>query len=314
MSKQDWALILGASSGFGEATAVELAAAGMNIFGVHLDRRETLGHVAEIVEQIRSEGREAVFFNGNAADETKRASVIAAIGERLEPNGEKVRVLHHSLAFGALKPLTGEGALTQKQIEMTCDVMGHSLIYWARDLVSAGLMGEGGRIFAMTSEGSTRVLPSYGAVSAAKVILESHIRQLAVELAPLRITANAILAGVTDTPALRKIPGSDRLIEVASSRNPQGRLTTAPDIARCIRAFSGPETAWMTSNTIRVDGALAATWSKWGRREPCPIPSKTTKLCPRRSAHSHAAGRRTRRRTPAGPVLSSGRTSPAERR
>lgn len=254
MSKHDWALILGASSGFGEATALELAAAGMNIFGVHLDRRETLGHVAEIEEKIRAEGRESVFFNGNAADETKRAGVIAAIAERLESGEDKVRVLLHSLAFGALKPLAGENALTQKQIEMTCDVMGHSLIYWARDLVNAGLMGAGGRIFAMTSEGSTRVLPSYGAVGAAKVILESHIRNLAVELAPHRITANAILAGVTDTPALRKIPGNDRLIEAASSRNPQGRLTTVEDIARFIRVMSGPETAWVTGNTIRVDG------------------------------------------------------------
>jgi NAD(P)-dependent dehydrogenase (short-subunit alcohol dehydrogenase family) len=259
MSKQDWALILGASSGFGEATAVELASAGINIFGCHLDRRETLGHVAEIEERIRAEGRESVFFNVNAADETKRASVIAAIAERLEPLQGKVRVLLHSLAFGALKPMTGEGSVTQKQIEMTCDVMGHSLIYWARDLVSAGLMGQGGRIFAMTSEGSTKVLPNYGAVGAAKVVLESHIRQLAVELAPKGITANAILAGVTDTPALRKIPGHEKLIEVATERNPYKRLTTAGDVARAIRVFSMPETAWMTGNTIRVDGGEGIT-------------------------------------------------------
>jgi NAD(P)-dependent dehydrogenase (short-subunit alcohol dehydrogenase family) len=73
------------------------------------------------------------------------------------------------------------------------------------------------------------------------------------------ITANAILAGVTDTPALRKIPGSDRLIEIATARNPYKRLTTACDIARCIRALSGPETAWMTGNTIRVDGGEGIT-------------------------------------------------------
>ena len=60
MSKHDWALILGASSGFGEATALELAAAGFNIFGVHLDRRETLGHVADIEKRIRESGRESV--------------------------------------------------------------------------------------------------------------------------------------------------------------------------------------------------------------------------------------------------------------
>jgi len=60
----------------------------------------------------------------------------------------------------------------------------------------------------MTSAGGTRAIPNYGPVSAAKAILEAHIRQLAVELAPAGITANAILAGVTDTPALRLVVGS----------------------------------------------------------------------------------------------------------
>ena len=259
MSTNDWALILGASSGFGEATALELAAAGMNIFGVHLDRRETLEHVGEVERQIRDLGRETMFFNVNAADEEKRKEVIQAIRIHLGANHQKLRVLLHSLAFGALKPLTGSHALTQKQIDMTCDVMGHSLIYWARDLVNAHILGEGGRIFAMTSEGSTTVMPNYGAVAAAKVVLESHIRYLAVELAPKGITANAVLAGVTDTPALRKIPGNEHLITVATIRNPHGRLTTPQDVARCIRAFSGPETAWMTGNTIRIDGGEGVT-------------------------------------------------------
>ena len=63
-----WALILGASSGFGEATSLALARAGLDIFGVHLDRRSTLGNVERIVGEIRALGREALFFNVNAAD------------------------------------------------------------------------------------------------------------------------------------------------------------------------------------------------------------------------------------------------------
>ena len=101
-------------------------------------------------------------------------------------------------------------AVVKAQMDMTLDVMAHSLVYWTQDVVGRGLMGEGGRIFAMTSAGGTRVLPYYGPVSAAKAALESHIRQLAAELAPRGITANAIRAGVTDTPALQKIPGQRR--------------------------------------------------------------------------------------------------------
>src|ERR1051326_8389561 len=93
-----WALILGASYGFGEATSLELARRGMDIFGVHLDRRATLPNVERIVGEIRAMGRKAEFFNVNAADEEKRRMVCDDIASR----GAKVRVLMHSLAFGTL--------------------------------------------------------------------------------------------------------------------------------------------------------------------------------------------------------------------
>ena len=98
------------------------------------------------------------------------------------------------------------------------------------------------------------MIPSYGPVSAAKAILEAHIRQLAVELAPAGITANAILAGVTDTPALRLIPDYQKLIDMAKLRNPHRRLTLPEDVARAIVALCHPATYWLTGNTIHVDG------------------------------------------------------------
>jgi enoyl-[acyl-carrier protein] reductase III len=106
----------------------------------------------------------------------------------------------------------------------------------------------------MTSTGGRHALPYYGAVSAAKAALESHIRQLAVELAPRRITANAIRAGLTATPAAQKIPGYYALEEGARRRNPSGRLTTPEDVARAVVALSHDDTAWITGNVIGVDG------------------------------------------------------------
>jgi enoyl-[acyl-carrier-protein] reductase (NADH) len=166
-----------------------------------------------------------------------------------------VRVLVHSIAFGALKPLVGaEVVASKKQIESTADIMGHSLIYWVQECLWAGLLDKGTRIFALTSSGSTKAVPQYGPVSAAKAILEAHIRQLALELAPAGITANAILAGVTDSAALRLIPGYERIMEVARQRNPHKRLTQPEDVARCIAALCHPATYWLTGNTLQVDG------------------------------------------------------------
>ena len=195
----DWALILGASSGFGEATSLALAQGGWNIFGVHLDRRATLPNVQRIMHAIEASGRRAEFFNVNAADAEKRSEVLDRAAQVLQEEGDgQIRVLMHSLAFGTLKPFlaeTPEDSMTKAQMDMTLDIMAHSLVYWVQSLVWRKLMGHGGRIYAMTSAGSTRIFPTYGAVSAAKAALESHIRQLAYELAPLGITINAIRAG-----------------------------------------------------------------------------------------------------------------------
>src|SRR5690606_16392449 len=131
-----WALILGASSGMGGATARELARTGFDIFGVHLDMRSTMPNVESIIQDIESNGRKAVFFNVNAADAGKRADVVRAIVEKTAEDGSFIRVLMHSLAFGALLPSIADDPkerLSQKQMEMTLDVMANSLIYWAQD-------------------------------------------------------------------------------------------------------------------------------------------------------------------------------------
>lgn len=253
-----WVLILGASSGFGEAAAIAFARAGMNVAGVHLDRRGTMPHVESIISRIKAEGREAAFFNVNAADEKNRNEVLDALKERL--GGARIRVLMHSLAFGTLKPLsapTPEEEANQKQVEMTMDVMANSLVYWTQGVLRREMMGEGGRIYAMTSTGSWAVWKGYGIVGAAKAALESFVRQLAFELAPRGITANAICAGVTDTPALRKIPGNDEMVEVAKRKNPHGRLTTTEDVASCLLSLTQPASYWLTGNVLNVDGGEA---------------------------------------------------------
>lgn len=261
-----FALVLGASSGFGEACALSLARAGMSIVGVHLDRRSTMPHVEEIQGKIRALGREAWFYNVNAADEAKRREVLDDVKKRLDERGksERVRVLLHSLAFGTLLPFLPETPeskpnefATQKQVEMTLDVMANSLVYWTQDTLLRGLFHEHARIFAMTSTGAWSIWPRYGIVSGAKAALESHVRSLAHELGPRGITVNALCAGVTDTAALRKIPGNDAMIAAALRKNPAHRLTTVEDVSRAIVSLAQPGLYWMNGNTINVDGGEA---------------------------------------------------------
>jgi len=257
--EQKWALILGASSGFGGASAIELAKNGYNIFGIHLDRQATMPLVQQIIKKIEKTGQKAVFFNINAADSIKRNDTLDEITERFTIKEKpQVNVLIHSLAFGTLKPYISKNpndTITPAQMSMTLDVMAHSLVYWTQGLVQRNLFAHGGRIFALTSAGSHTVIPSYGAVSAAKAALEAHIRQLAVELGPMKIACNSIMAGVTDTPAGRKIPMFDKMLHAARQKNPQYRLTTPEDVAKAIVALCDEKCGWISGNVIGVDGA-----------------------------------------------------------
>ena len=269
--RERWALILGGSSGMGEATALTLAAAGYNICGIHLDFRAALAHVEEVKAGIESAGVEALYINMNAADDEKRAAALATLGERFDASraaGREpyVRVVMHSLAFGSLVPFLSEdpkGGVDRKKMEMTQDVMANSLVYWVQDLWRGGFLGQGSKVYAMTSEGSTRVVPTYGVVSSAKAALESHIRQLAMELARhgTGVTANCIRAGVTVTPALLKIPEAQTMIDITLKRNPTGRMTTPQDVANAILALSGEGTEFINGDIISVDGGEFITGS-----------------------------------------------------
>jgi enoyl-[acyl-carrier-protein] reductase (NADH) len=165
----------------------------------------------------------------------------------------------HSLAFGSLLPFLAadpKGQISRKQMDMTLDVMANSLVYWVQDLWRGGFLEAGSKVFAMTSEGSARMIPSYGAVSAAKAALESHCRQLAMEFARLDagVAVNAIRAGVTDTAALRKIPEAGKVVELTLARNPHARLTTTADVADALVTLASTDSDWISGNIINVDG------------------------------------------------------------
>lgn len=250
MSKE-YALILGVSSGIGAACATQLAKAGFNIIGLYM--RKPKDQIEQLNTNITNYNVDSQLIKMNACNYDQMESLLSSDDFK----NIKIKVMVHSLAFGSMKPFIHKDKtqrLNKKNIEMTLDVMSNSLIYWVQSLLENNLFIEGSQIMAMTSSGGRKQWLSYGAVSMSKAALESACRQLAIELSPQNIAVNAIQAGVTDTPALRKIPGNEEMMKKAINANPRKRLTTPDDVAKVVTLIGTSHESWMTGNIIRVDG------------------------------------------------------------
>lgn len=158
-----------------------------------------------------------------------------------------------------LHPITSRAEYSDRLLDeddfgRTILSMGTSLLGWTQGAFARGLFAADVRIFGLTSEGNEVAWKGYAAVSAAKVSLEALCRSIATEFAPYGVRCNVIQAGVTETPALAAIPGSDQLKAQARLRNPCGRLTLPRDVANVIYLLSREEASWINGEVIRVDG------------------------------------------------------------
>lgn len=303
-SGDDWGVILGGSSGFGLATALKLAAHGMNLCIVHRDRRGSMRRIEPEFEKLRASGVKLIIENDDALDPAVRGQILTQLAEQLGPNG-RVKMLLHSIAFGNLKLIVPEvpkpeaGAAVQKLADSlgiskealasavdklaaegvdeltelssapvypthslldaedfarTIHCMGTSLLDWVQDIFTRRQFAADARVFGLTSEGNEVAWKGYAAVSAAKVALEAMSRSIAAEFGPHGVRCNVLQPGVTETPALQAIPGSERLKAHSRLRNPMRRLTTPPDVANVLYLLCLPEAAWINGTVIRIDG------------------------------------------------------------
>jgi len=290
--KEQWALILGGSSGFGLATAHKLAAEGMHLIILHRDRKKDLPRIEESFQRIRAHGVQLLHFNADALRSDIRSDVIAQIKNVMNKQG-RIRLLLHAIAKGNLKPMTplpslapslfaslpedgadeslnkyyldlhlsqqealsSRGAFLQNQdFQLTIQAMALSLYDWVKDLHEHQLFGADARVIGLTSEGNDRAWRFYAAVSAAKAALEAICRSIALEFAPYGIRCNVVQPGVTDTPSLRLIPGNEHLKRSTILRNPFHRLTKPEDVANVIYLLCRDEAAWINGAVIPVDG------------------------------------------------------------
>jgi 7-alpha-hydroxysteroid dehydrogenase len=247
------ALVTGASSGIGRASALALAEAGARVV-LAARGKDRLEAVAAEVAQL---GREAIVA---PTDVTDPAALDALAARATELGGIDVLV---NVAGGT--PPTVALATSDADLEAAFHFNVTSAFHLCRALAPT-LAERRGAIVNISSAMSHRVDSGFVAYGTAKAALDHLTRLLAYEWAP-KIRVNAVAAGATRTEALSFVTAMPELEQGMVQRTPLARLGEAEDIAAAVLYLASPASAYVTGQVLAVDGG--APTSVW----PMPIPS-----------------------------------------
>ena len=233
----------GGGRGIGRAVSTRLAAAGASVIVNYLQNERA---ARETCAAIEAGGGSAEPIAADVGD----AAAVRTLFDAIRARHTRLDALVHSAALGRLQPL-----LQVRPVEWNVALRtnAHALLLLTREAL--GLLPEpGGRIVALSSLGSRRYVPFYGAIGASKAALESLVRSLAVELAPRGIRVNAVSAGLVDTETLQRFPESEALRQAAVQRTPANRLGTAAEVAAVVAFLVSDHSSWVYGQTLLADG------------------------------------------------------------
>lgn len=238
------ALVTGGSRGIGRAISLSLAERGANVVIAFLRKGAA---AAETCSELEGFGVKAVPVRCNVGD----AASLDALFEQVEEMFGSLEVFVSNAATGVIRPVE---QLDEKAWAWTMDANARALLLGARR--AAPLMSEGASIVALSSLGSSRVLPGYAVVGASKAAIECLVRYLAVELAP-KVRVNTVSPGVVDTDALTHFPMRAEMLHEAKSKTPLRRLTAPEDVARVVDFLTSDAASMITGQNVTVDGGAS---------------------------------------------------------
>jgi enoyl-[acyl-carrier protein] reductase III len=239
------ALVTGAARGIGCAIARKLARAGCDVVVNYYNSHD---EAERLCDELRGLGRRALAVKASVGIPDSVEELFAEVGRQFA----RLDIVVSNAASGVLRPALD---MNLKHWRWCMETNAFALNLLARHAVP--MMGEGGRIVAITSLGSVRAMPNYAFIGASKAALESLVRSLAQELGPRGIRVNAVSAGVVETDALAHFPNRDELIASFRARSPAGPVLTAQDVAGAVYLLCLPEAGMINGHTLFVDGGFA---------------------------------------------------------
>lgn len=247
------ALITGSSRGIGRGIAIKLAEEHVNV-AVHYFQNEAAAK--DTLEEVRKRGSDGFTLQADVLDPEQ----ISRMFQKVKSEFGKLDIFVSNARPEVPQFFQAPMEISLEQWDNAFDSQAKAFLVGTRE--SANLMGEGGRIFALTyAEGSrTGGLQPWVGMGSAKAALESLVRYFAVALAKRGITVNAVSPGWTEDSVLNTLPEqAQTLIRDWHTRGwtPMGRLGTPEDVGDVVTLLCSERAHWITGQVIYADGGAS---------------------------------------------------------
>lgn len=239
-------LVTGGGRGIGRAITWRFADEGADVIINYLRNESEARVTAKGVEERGSRGHLVATDVGNP-------DAVRAMFRCFAAEGRTIDAIIHNAAIGRFKPLL---RVRPSQWDMSFRTNAQALLLLAREGLNS-LIQPGGCIVALSSLGSQRYVPFYGAVGITKAAVENLVRYLAVELAPRGIRVNAVSGGMIESETLTAFPQYETMCQGILDRTPAQRLGTPCDLADVVLFLCSAQSRWIYGQTVVADGGFS---------------------------------------------------------